>query len=91
MVGDVLVEVRQNQQQFEHPIALIGIGLGGSFFKIFHNGQRVRKQPFQVARIHGAALAAAIEGVVGAEKCFVKKMVQAQLLGSQGCGNRIGA
>ena len=81
MVGDVFVEVRQNQQQFEHPVALTGIGHGGAFFEVFHNRQRICKQPFQIARIHGAALAAAIEGVVSAQECFVEKMIEAQLFG----------
>ena len=91
MMGDVFVEVRQNQQQLEHPVALIRIRLGGAFFEIFHNRQRIRKQPFQVARIHGAALAAAIEGAIGPQERFVKKVIETQSFGGQSCGNRIGA
>lgn len=81
MVGDVFVEVCQNQQQLEHPVALIRIRFGGAFFEIFHDCQRIREQPFQVARIHGAALAAAIESLIGAQERFVKKMIETQLFG----------
>ena len=86
MVGDVFVEVRQNQQQFEHPVALTRIGHSRAFFEVFHNRQRICKQPFQVARIHGAALAAAIERVVSAQERFVEKMIEAQPFGGEGGG-----
>lgn len=81
MVSDVFVEVRQNQQQLKHPIALIRIRLGGAFLEIFHDCQRIRKQPFQIARIHGAALAAAIESAISPYECFVKKVIETQLFG----------
>jgi hypothetical protein len=78
MVRDILVEVRQNQQQLEHPVTLIRIGLCGAFFQIFHDHQSIGEEPFKIALVHGAALAAVIEGKVSAQKSFLKKMIETQ-------------
>jgi len=47
MVRDVFVQIREDQQQLEHAIALFWLRLVGAFFQIFHCGERVGKQPFQ--------------------------------------------
>ena len=83
MVRHVFVEVREDQKQLEHAVALLGIGLARVRFEILYDGERVRQKPFQIARTHRASLAGAIEGVIRAKKRFVEKMIEAELFGRQ--------
>jgi hypothetical protein len=91
MVRDVFVEIRENQQQFEHPLPLLGVWISCFFLEVLDDGQRIREQPLEIFRVHGMALAATSKGMVGADKCLVKKMVEAQVLRRKSGRDRIGA
>jgi len=79
MVGDVFMEIRQDQQQFEHTIALFGLRLVGALFQILHGGERVGKQPLQAFFGQRRSFTAARESLIGAQKGFIEKMIEAKL------------
>jgi Viral BACON domain len=79
MVRHVLVKVGEHQQEFQHPVAMLRLGIAGFLFEILHDSQRVGQKPLNVRRIHGPPLAAAVKGSIGAEKRVVQKMFEAQL------------
>jgi hypothetical protein len=83
MVRDVFMEIRQDQQQFEHAIALFGLRLVGALFQILHGGKRVGQQPFQALFGQRRSFTAAREGLIGAQKSFIEKMIEAKLGASQ--------
>lgn len=75
VVRDVFVQVRENEKEFEHAIALLRIRIAGAFFEVFHDSEGVSEEPFEAFRVHRAAGAAALKGVVGANERFVEEMV----------------
>ena len=91
MVRDVFVEIRENQQQFEHALPLLGVWIGCLLLEVLDDGQRIRKEPFEIPRVYRLALAATGEGVVGADKCLIEKMIEAQVLRRESGRDRIGA
>jgi len=91
MVRDVLVEIREDQQQLEHAIALFWLRLVGAFFQILHRCERVGEQPFQALFLQRGTFTATIESLIGAQKRFVEKMVKAKLRTSQGWRHRLSA
>jgi hypothetical protein len=90
VVRDVFLQVRKDQEQFEHAVAKLEIRLGG-FFQIVDDGQSIGEQPFELGFVDGAAIAAQFERVIGAQKRFIEKMAQAEALGCQRSWNRIRA
>jgi len=89
MVRDVLVEVRQHEQQVEHTLALAGIGFADFLFEVCHDGESVRKQPFEIAGSQRTPFAAANEGVVRAHERLVEEMIQTELFGRECSRNRL--
>jgi hypothetical protein len=87
VVGDVLVQIGEQQQELEHAVALLGLWIAGFFLEIFHDRQRVREQPFDIGGVHGPPFAASAEGLVGAAKRVVEKMIEAELFVCQSAGN----
>jgi hypothetical protein len=83
MVRDVFVEIREDQQQLEHAIALFRLGLVGALFQILHRRERIGKQPFQAVFRQQGAFTATRESQIGAQECFIEKMIQAELRTSQ--------
>src|SRR5579863_4829299 len=77
VVRDVLMKVGEDQEQFEHALALAGVGLLGAFLEVVHDQQRVGKQPFESLRIDGAASAAELNRLVGANERLFKEVVEA--------------
>ncbi len=90
MVRDVFVQVRENEKEFEHTIALLRIWFTCAFFQVFHDRQGVSEEPFEAFRVHWAAGATALKGLVSANECFVEEMVEAELLAGKGPRNRLG-
>jgi len=80
MVGDVFLQVGKDQEQFEHPIALLGGGIGAPILQVFNDRQGVRQQPLKSVGVDRQAVAALLEGLTGADKCFVEKVFQAEPL-----------
>lgn len=91
VVRDVFVEVGEDEEKLEHAVALLGIGLFGAFLKVADDEERVGEQPFERFRVDGMTALAALHGLVGAEKGFVEKVVEAKLLGRESARNRVGA
>ena len=91
MVRHIFVKVGEHQQKFEHPVAVLRLRIACLFFEVLDDRERVRQEPFDIRGIHGAPLAAAAEGLIGAEKCVVQKMFQAEPLVGERGGNRIRA
>lgn len=85
----VLVQVGEDQQQFEHAVALLRVRYFRASLEIIYDHQRVRQQPFERFRIDGVAGAAALERLIRTHESFVKKMVQAKLFGNQSARNRV--
>jgi hypothetical protein len=79
MVRDVFMEIRKDQQQFEHAIALFGLRLVGALFQILHRGERIGKQPFQAFSCQRRSFTAERESLIGAQKSFIEKMIEAKL------------
>jgi hypothetical protein len=80
MMRHIFMQVCHNQQQLQHPITLLRIGLGRTLFKVFYGRERVGQQPLQAAGIDKLSFPAALHRVIGANKSFIQKMVEAQLL-----------
>jgi hypothetical protein len=78
MVRDVLVEVREDQQQLEHAIALFWLRLVSALFQILHCRERIGKQPFQILFGQRDSFTATLESLIGAQERFVEKMIQAE-------------
>ena len=91
MVRDVFVEIRENQQQFQHALPLPGVWIGGFFLEVLDDGQRIRQQPLEFFRVHSMALAATSKGMVSTDKCLIEKMIEAQVLRRESGRDRIGA
>jgi hypothetical protein len=79
MVRYVFVQIGEDQQQFEHAVALIGIGRLRPFFQIVDDGQGVGQQPFERLGIDGLSGPAILKGSVGAHKGLVQEVVEAKL------------
>jgi hypothetical protein len=78
MVRDVFMQIRQDQQQFEHAIALFGLRFVGTLFQILHGGERIGEQPFQAFFAQRRSFTAARESLIGAQKSFIEKMIEAK-------------
>lgn len=89
MVCHILMKVGKHQQQFEHSVPVQRFGIARFLFQVLDDRERVREQPFDIRGIHRAPLAAAVEGLVRAEKCVVQEMLEAELLVCEGRRNRI--
>jgi len=89
MVRDVLMKVGELQQQFEHPVPVLRLGIARFLFEVLDDRESVGKQPFDIRGIHLAPLAAAAERLVRAKKRVVQKMLEAKLLVREGRWNRI--
>jgi hypothetical protein len=91
VVRDVFVKIRQDQQQFEHAVALLRVGLFGAFLEVVDDQERVGEQPFEGFGVNGAPALAALHGLVCAEKGFVEKVVETKLLCGESARNCVGA
>lgn len=91
MMSHIFVQVRQNQQQFEHAIALLRIRIARSFFEVLDDRQGVRQQPLDVARAQRSTLAASRKHVVRPQEGFIEEVIEAQSFGRQSGGDRVGA
>ncbi len=78
-MGDIFVEIREHQQQFEHAIALLRVRIISPFLEIFNDGKSVREQPLKTGGIDRRALAAGIERLISPREGLVEKMIEAQL------------
>jgi len=83
MVRHVLMEVRKNQQQLEHAVALLGIRIRRAFLEILHNSKRIGEKPFEAFRVHRQSAAAAIQREVRSLERLIHKMIQAKLLAGE--------
>jgi hypothetical protein len=90
MVRHVLVEIREDQQQFKHTITLLWLRFVGAFFQILDCGQRIRKQPFQTIFGERRTFTAACESQVGAQKRFIQKVIEAELRAGERRRGRLG-
>jgi hypothetical protein len=88
MVSDVLVEVRQSEQEFKHAIPLLGIWIAGSLFETLHNCKGIGEEPFEAFWITGHAAMALVESLIRAKERFVEKMIEAKMLGCESRGHR---
>jgi len=91
LLGDVFVKARDSEQELEHAVPLFRIGSAGVFFEALYNGKGIGQQPFNVAWRHVATLAASAESLVGPQKRFFQKMVEAELLVSERGRDGLGA
>jgi len=89
MMRHVFMQVGHDQQQFQHSITLLRIRLGSTLFKIFYGRERVGKQPFQAVRVDKVSFATTLHRVIGADKGFIQKMIEAQLLAGKAFRDRI--
>jgi hypothetical protein len=83
MVRDVLVEIREDQQQLEHTIALFRLRLVGALFQILYRRERIGQQPFQTVFGQRRSFTATRESLIGAQERFVEKMIQAKFRAGQ--------
>jgi hypothetical protein len=81
------MQIREDQQQLEHSVTLVGIALSRLLVQIIHDGKRIGEQPFETYRVDRLAGAAALEGLVGPDECLIEKMVQAELFRAETAGN----
>lgn len=89
MVRDILMKIREHEQQIQHAFALPGVGFADFLFQVGYDGERVGEQPFEITRSQRSTFAATGESVVGADECFVEKMIQTKLLGSECSRDRL--
>jgi len=91
MMRDVLVEIRENQQQLEHAITLFWLWLVSAIFQIFDRSERVREQPFETLFRQWGAFTATLESLIGAQERFVEKMIQAEFRAGESRRRRLRA
>src|SRR5260370_41627068 len=89
MVCNILVKICKDQQQLEHAVALIRIRISSAILEIFHDCERIGKQPFQIVRVQLLAPMCALERLISAQKGFIKKTVQTELLTRESRWERI--
>jgi hypothetical protein len=90
MMRDVFLEIRYDEKQFKHAVPLFRIWLVRSLFEIINNRERIRKQPFEVARGHRYPPAEILESTVRSNEGLVEKMVETKLFGDKAYRNRAG-
>jgi hypothetical protein len=90
MMRDIFVEIREDQQQLEHTIALFRLRLVRALFQIFDRRERIGEQPFQTLFGQRRPFTAAREGLVGAQERLVEKMIQAKFRADQRRRCRLG-
>lgn len=83
MMRNVFMQIGEDQQQFEHPVALFGVRFVGLFFQILDRCKRIGQKPLEICLCQWAPFPAAVQGVVCAHERLVEKMIQAELLGRQ--------
>jgi len=86
MVRDVFVQIRKDQQQLKHAIALFGLRLVGALFQILHGGERIGKEPLQAFFADWRSFTAARECLVGAQKRFIQEVIQTKFRASVNAG-----
>ena len=89
MMRHVFVEIREDQQQLEHAIALFRLRLVGAFFQVFHRSERIGKQPLHTLFAERRAFAASCESLVCTQKCFIEKMIEAKLRTNERSGRKL--
>jgi hypothetical protein len=80
---DVFLEIREDQKQLKHSVALLRIRLVRSFFEVFDDRERIRKQPLEAARIHRFPAAEVLQSAIRSNERFVEKVVEAELFGNK--------
>ena len=83
------MQVRQNQQYFQHAVALLRFGFSGFFVQVLHNRQRIREHLFYARGIDEALIPGLFERLVGSRENLVEVVLQTKTLGSQAAGNYI--
>jgi hypothetical protein len=78
MVRNIFVEIREDQQQLEHAIALVRLRFIGAFFQILHSREGIGEQPFKAFFGQRRSFTATLESLIGAQERFVEKMIQAK-------------
>lgn len=78
MVRDIFVQIRKDEQQFEHAIALFRLRLVGALFQILHSRERIGKQPLEALFGQWGAFTAMLESLIGAQEGFVEKMIETE-------------
>lgn len=91
MMRHVFVEIGEDQQEFEHAVALKRTRRLRSVFQVIDDHQRVGEQPFERPRVDRVPGAAILKGPIGAHKSFVEEVVEAKLFSQQRARNRIRA
>lgn len=91
MVRHIFVEIGEDQQEFEHAVALKGTRRLRSVFQVVDDHQRVGEQPFECPRVDRVPGAAVLESSIRAHKSFVEEVVEAKLFSQQRARNRIRA
>jgi len=90
MVRDVFVEIGEDEQELEHPVALFGVGLGSGLFQVLDDGERVGEQPLESLRVNRVTHAAALQSAVRANEGFIEEVIETKLLACQGPRDRSG-
>lgn len=88
MVRDVLMQIRQNQEQLEHSVSLFRTETVCSLLEALNNRKSVGKQPFETLRIDWVPLTAAPQRLIGAKECLLDEVIEAESLCSQRGRNR---
>ena len=91
MVRDVFVEIREDEQQLKHAIALLGLRLVGALFQILHRSERVGQQPFETFFGQWRSFTATLESLISAQERFVEEMIQAEFRAAQRWRRRLRA
>jgi hypothetical protein len=81
------MQIREDQQQLEHSVTLVGIALSRLLVQIIHDGKRIGEQPFETYRVDRLTGAAALKRLVGPHERFVEEMIQAELFRAETAGN----
>lgn len=90
MVRHVLVEIREDKKQFEHPVTLLRLWFVGAFFQILNCGQRIRQQPLKTIFGERSTFTAARKRLIRAQKSFIQKMIEAELRAGERRRSRLG-
>jgi hypothetical protein len=90
VVRHVFLQVREDQEKFEHAVPLVRIWLVRAFFEILDHGEGIGKKPFEVVGSDRFTPAEILQSAVGPNERLIEKMIEAELLGNQPYRNRAG-
>src|SRR3984885_14660374 len=83
MVGDVVIQICDAEEQFEDAALLREVVLRGDFRECVESDMGIGEQPVQGSAVNRIAAVAAVESEIGARERLIEKVIEAQRFGNE--------